>query len=83
MFVQKATPMPTLLLAMLVFWLTALFISFGMFVRANIVVVTSLLISALALTGAVFLILEMYHPYGGLMHVSDAPLRAALEQLGR
>jgi len=83
MFVQKTTPMPTLLLAMLVFWLTTLFVSFGMFVRANVVVVTSLLISALALTGAIFLILEMYHPYSGLMHVSDAPLRAALEQLGR
>ena len=83
MFVQKTTPMPTLLLAMLVFWLTTLFTSFGMFVRANIVVVTSLMISALALTGAIFLILGMYHPYSGLMHVSDAPLRAALAQLGR
>jgi hypothetical protein len=83
MFEQKATPMPTLLLAMLVFWLTTLFISFGMFVRPNVVVVTSLLISALALTGAIFLILEMYHPYGGLIQVSDAPLRAALAQLGR
>ena len=83
MFEQKATPMPTLLLAMLVFWLTTLFISFGIFVRPNVVVVTSLLISALALTGAIFLILEMYHPYGGLIQVSDAPLRAALAQLGR
>jgi len=82
MFEQKSTPMPTLLLAMLVFWLTALFISFGMFVRPNVVVVTSLLISALALTGAVFLILEMYHPYSGLIQVSDAPLRAALAHLG-
>ena len=83
MFVQRTTPMPTLLLAMLVFWLTTLFTSFGMFVRANMVVVSSLLISALALTGAIFLILEMYHPYGGLMQVSDAPLRAALAQLGK
>lgn len=83
MFEQKTTPMPTLLLGMLVFWLTTLFTSFGMFVRPNIVVVSSLLVSALALTGAVFLILEMYHPYSGLIQVSDAPLRAALAQLGK
>ena len=75
--------MPTLLLAMLVFWLTTLFISFGMLVRPNVVVITSLLISALALTGAILLILEMYHPYGRLIRVSDAPLRAALAQPGK
>jgi len=68
---------------MLVFWLTILFISFGMFVRPNVVVVTSLFVSALALAGAILLIVDMYQPYSGLIQVSDAPLRAALEQLGQ
>ncbi len=81
MFEQKAIPLPTPLLAMLVFWLTMLFVSFGMFVRPNAVVVTSLLVSALALAGAILLIAELYQPYGGLIEVSDAPLRAALSQL--
>jgi hypothetical protein len=83
MFEQKTTPLPTPLLGMLVFWLTLLFISFGMFVRPNAVVVASLFLAALALAGAVFLIVEMYQPYGGFIQVSDAPLRAALAQLGR
>jgi len=83
MFEQKTTPLPTPLLAMLVFWLTILFISFGMFVRPNVVVVTSLFVSALALAGAILLIVDMYQPYSGLIQVSDAPLRAALEQLGQ
>lgn len=82
MFEQKTTPVPMPLLAILVFWLTALFISFGMFVRPNVVVITSLFISALSLAAAILLILEMYQPYGGLIQVSDAPLRAALAQLG-
>ena len=83
MFEQKTTPLPTPLLGMLVFWLTLLFISFGMFVRPNAVVVISLFFSAMALAGAIFLIAEMYQPYGGLIQVSDAPLRAALAQLGK
>ena len=83
MFEQKTTPLPTPLLGMLVFWLTTLFISFGMFARPNAVVVVSLLVSALALAGAILLIAEMFQPYGGLIQVSDAPLRAALGQLGR
>ena len=52
---------------MLVFWLTLLFISFGMFVQPNTLVVISLLFSAMALAGAIFLIAEMYQPYGGLI----------------
>jgi hypothetical protein len=83
MFEQKTSPLPTPLLAILVFWLTFLFMSFGLFVRPNATVVTSLLISALAVTAAIFLILEMYQPYVGLIRVSTAPLRAAIEQLGQ
>lgn len=83
MFEQKSTPLPTPLLGMLVFWLTLLFISFGMFVKPNAVVLISLLFSALALAGAIFLIAEMYQPYGGLIEVSDAPLKAALARLGQ
>ncbi len=83
MFEQKSTPLPTPLLGMLVFWLTLLFISFGMFVKPNTLVVLSLLFSAMALAGAIFLIAEMYQPYGGLIEVSDAPLKAALARLGQ
>ena len=83
MFAQKASSVPMPLLAVLVFWLTLLFMSFGLFVRHNVTVVVSLFASALAVCAAIFLILEMYQPYTGLIHVSDAPLRAALAQLGQ
>src|SRR5271157_5091497 len=83
LFAQRTSSVPGPLLGMLVFWLTLLFISFGVFVRRNAMVVGSLFASALAVCGAIFLILEMYQPYAGLIQVSDAPLRAALAQLAQ
>jgi hypothetical protein len=46
-------------------------------------VIASLFVSALAVSGAIFLILEMYEPYDGLIAISSAPLRAALAHLGQ
>jgi hypothetical protein len=43
----------------------------------------SLFVSAVSVSGAIFLILEMYSPYEGLIHVSTAPLRTALAHLGQ
>lgn len=83
MFEQNVVPIPTLLLAMLIFWLIVLFLSFGIFAPRNLIVVSGLFMAAAAVCGAVLLILEMYHPLMGLIRVSDAPLRAALAQLGQ
>ena len=83
MFEQKSSALPTPLLVILVAWLTLLFISFGLFIRPNLTVVISLFASSLAVCSAIFLILEMYQPYVGIIRVSEAPLRAALAQLGR
>ena len=83
MLAQRTASIPMPLLAMLVFWLIVLFMSFGLFARLNITVMLGLAFSAFAVSGAIFLILEMYQPYGGLIQVSSAPLRAALAQLGQ
>jgi len=83
LFAQRSLSVPMPLLAILVFWLILLFVSFGLFVRPNVVVVVSLFASALAVCAAIFLILEMFRPYSGLIQVSSAPLRAVLAQLGQ
>ena len=83
MFAQSSVPVPKLLLLVLIFWLTVLFFSFGLFAPRNFTVRSGLFVSALAVAGAIFLILEMYQPQSGFIRVSDAPLRAALEQLGQ
>jgi hypothetical protein len=80
---QRVNSVSLPLLMVLIFWLTIIFISFGLFAPRNVTVVVSLLISALSVSGAIFLILEMYSPYAGVIRVSSAPLRAALTHLGQ
>jgi hypothetical protein len=70
-------------LTILVFWLVTIFTSFGLFAPRNSTVITALLVASLSVAGAIFLILEMDQPYGGLISISSAPLSSAMELLGR
>jgi hypothetical protein len=71
------------LLVMMVFWLTVVFVSFGLFAPHNGTTIASLFAAGLSVSGAIFLILEMYSPFGGLIQISSAPLRSALAHLGQ
>jgi len=42
-----------------------------------------LIISAFAVSGAIFLILELDQPFGGLIGISSEPMVNALHQLGK
>jgi hypothetical protein len=83
MFEQASSSVSIPLLAVLVFWLTAIFASFGLFAPRNATAIITLFVCALSVSGAVFLILEMYSPFRGLMQISSVPLRNALAQLGQ
>jgi hypothetical protein len=84
MFGQQAgNAIQTPLLVVLVFWLAALFASFGLFAPRNATVIAVLCVSALSVSGAILLILEMNQPFQGLVKVSSAPLRYTLEHLGQ
>jgi hypothetical protein len=78
---QRSLPMPFFVL--IIFWLTIIFTSFGLFSPRNATVITVLLICALSAAGSLFLILELDSPYQGLIKVSSAPLRIALAHLGQ
>jgi hypothetical protein len=82
MFEQAGSFISIPLLAVLVFWLATIFISFGLFAPRNVIAVGTLFVCALSVSGAIFLILEMYSPFEGLMQISGAPLRNALAHLG-
>ena len=60
-----------------------LFLSFGLFGPRNWIVFLTLMVSACSMAAAIFLVLEMNSPLGGLMKISSAPLRKALEIIGR
>jgi hypothetical protein len=83
MYEERTDRVSAPLLFVLVFWLTAIFVSFGIFAPTNLTVVASLCVSALSVSAAVLLILEMYTPYAGLMRISPAPLDAALAAMGK
>ncbi|HEX4773064.1 MAG TPA: hypothetical protein VH351_19680 [Bryobacteraceae bacterium] len=80
---QNAAGLPRPLLFVLVCWLALLFLSFGLFAPTNGTVAASLFLSALAVSGAVLMALEMYSPYHGLIQVSSQPLRVAIAHLGK
>jgi hypothetical protein len=83
LFAQKGRSIPTPFLVVMVCWLALLLGSFSLFAPRNVTVVVTLLICALAVSSAVFLILELDQPFGGIIQISSAPLRDALAQLGR
>jgi Protein of unknown function (DUF4239) len=80
---QAQSVLPMTFLVVLLFWLTMLHLSFGLFAPRNATVIAVLLISALSVSGAIFIILEMNHPLDGMIKVSSAPMRKALEHLGQ
>jgi Protein of unknown function (DUF4239) len=78
MLEQMASSIPWPFLAVLIFWISMLFLGFGLFARMNATVIAAFMIGALSVSSSIFLILEMNQPYRGLMRLSDAPLRNVL-----
>jgi hypothetical protein len=83
MYAQSHALFSHSLLAVMVFCLILVFFSFGLFAPRNVIAIASLFAAALAVSGAIFLILEMYMSFSGLMQISSAPLRSALAHLGQ
>jgi uncharacterized membrane protein YqgA involved in biofilm formation len=72
---------PKAFLALLVFWLTLLFASFGLFAPRNVISGATLMLCALAVAGAIGMILELEKGFGGLVHISPQPMRQAAKAL--
>jgi hypothetical protein len=73
---------PTAFLVILVFWASTLFTSFGLFAPRHATAVGVLLVAALSIAAAVFVILEMDRPFSGVIRISNAPVRHALATMG-
>jgi hypothetical protein len=75
---QSMRSIPKPLFVVMLVWLMLLFFGFGLFSRPNSTVFIATLFGALSVAAAVFLILDMNHPYSGLTRVSVAPIQNAL-----
>ena len=80
---QQQNSLPAIFLILLIFWLVVLFFSFGLFAPRNATVLAVLLFCALSVSSAIFLVLEMNRPLDGVIKASNAPLRKALELIGK
>jgi hypothetical protein len=59
-----------------------LFAGFSLMAPANATTLASLVICALSVSGAIFLILELDQPFSGIMVIQSDSLRNALPPLG-
>lgn len=83
LFEQAGHSIPMPFLVLLIFWVTIIFLSFGLFAPPNATVIATLFLCALSVSGAIFMILELDQPFSGLIQISSAPLRSAIANLGK
>jgi hypothetical protein len=81
LFEQTEPSISRPLLLVVIVWLTIIFGSVGLFAPSNSTAVTSLMLAALSVSGAIFLILELDQPFGGLIQISSQPMRNVLSHL--
>ena len=78
---QQESALPTPFLVVVVFWLSFLFLSFGLFSPPNPTVIVTLVVCSLSVAGAMFLIVDLDDPFGGMIQISSHSLRNALAQM--
>jgi hypothetical protein len=83
MLEEAALKINPLVVLVLDFWLTCLFVSWGLYSPRNATALTSLFVTALSVSAAIFLIVELYTPYSGILRVSSEPLRFAYATLAQ
>lgn len=82
LFAQTATSISLPMLIILISWLAIIFMSAGLFAPPNATAIVSLMLAALAVSGAIFLIMELDMPFDGVIQISPGPMRNALIRLG-
>jgi hypothetical protein len=81
LFSHLGSSIPLPFLAVLLLWMIILFAGFSLMAPANATTFASLVICALSVSGAIFLILELDQPFAGMMMIPSEPLRSALPAL--
>lgn len=80
---QSTAAVSAPLLVVLMLWLATIAGCLALYAPRNGTVLAVSVLCALSVSGAIFLIVEMYDPFKGLMKISDAPIRNAIDYLSR
>jgi hypothetical protein len=83
MLAESTSSISMLMLTVVVLWLVVIFLSFSLLAPPNATANLALMVSALCAAAAIFLIMELDRPFGGLIQISSEPLRNVLSQLGK
>lgn len=79
---QSSRSIPVPFLVAVIFWFCIIFASFGLSAPRNPMVIITLVICALSVSLAIFMILELDQPFQGMVQISSEPMRNALAHLG-
>jgi Protein of unknown function (DUF4239) len=79
-FTQSDNAIPVPFFIVLTFWLVVIFASFSVFAEPRPIVIASILVFALSVSSALFLIVDLSQPFDGLMQISNHHLRMVLQQ---
>lgn len=80
-FTERGSNVMPVLLVMVTCWMTLTVMGWNLFAPRNYTVSAVNIVCSLSVASAIFLILEMDQPFGGIVEVSDKPMRAALLKL--
>ncbi|MBN8988542.1 MAG: DUF4239 domain-containing protein [Rhizobiales bacterium] len=80
-FTQSDNAIPVPFFVVLTFWLVVIFATFSLFSEPNKIVVASVLVFALSVSSALFLIVDLSQPFSGLMQISNHHLHAVLPKI--
>jgi hypothetical protein len=69
------------LLVLVVFWLSLLFLSFGLFAPRNATAILALFLCALAVAAAIEMTQDLNAPFRGIIRISSKPMKVALNEI--
>ena len=78
---QSVPSISKLLLIVVVAWLVFIFLSFSLVAPPNATATVALMVAAISVSGAIFVILELDRPFGGLIQIPIGPMRDVMIQL--
>lgn len=79
---RAAHSIPVPFLVLLIFWLSIVFASFGLFAPANVITIAALLLCSVAVAGGIYMIEELDKPVSGFVHLPPDSMERALVEIG-
>ena len=79
--VQGSVHTPAPFLAVVIFWLGMLYLSYAVFAPLKKTVVAAMLVSAISVSIALNVIVDMDRPFVGFVKASSSPIRQALDRM--